>query len=249
MPLAGDSKLDGLAREWKDREIEVLYVGSYKGNLDLSLLADGGEEILEKLLQNRDCTTEEVIEKHLREQEGDVSDERIKQEILKHRTVDLYIMTYIRVAVIKALIQGGINVTVYGGGWDAFGYFNDPHFIYKGATSQLECLEVMKNSKIVLNVMPWFKKGIHDRVINAMLAGAIALSDSSIYMDEILEQGKDYVAYDIKQLEQLPEIVRNILAGDNEEMRRNAFEKAIAKHRWIQRVEEVEKLIMQGEQC
>ena len=241
LPLAGDNELDGFAKKWEEREIDLLYVGSYKGSMNLSKLEEGGVEILGKILQNRDCTTEEVIEKQLRELDKSVSDEQIAQEVSRHKRVDLHVMTYIRVEVIKTLIQAGIDVTVYGAGWEMFDEFHNPHFIYKGATTQEECLEHMKNSKIVLNVMPWFKKGTHDRVINAMLAGAVALTDGSSYMDEVFEQGRDYVAYDIKYPGQLPEIVRTILSCDNAEMRKRAYEKATKKHRWIQRIEELEK--------
>ena len=243
LPLAGDNELDGFSRKWENREVDVLYVGSYKGSMSLSKLEEGGEEILQKILQNRDSTTEEIIERHLKELDKSICDRQILQEIVKHKRVDLHVMTFIRVEVIKTLIEAGIDVTVYGEGWEQVEYFNNPHFIYKGAASQRECLEHMKNSKIVLNVMPWFKKGTHDRVINAMLAGAVALTDGSCYMDEVFEQGKDYVVYDINHLEKVPEIVRNILFGNNEEMRKRAYEKAIKKHRWIQRIEELERML------
>lgn len=244
LPLAGDNELDALTRKWEEREIDILYVGSYKGSMSLSKLEEGGEEILKKILRNKDCTTEEIIEKHLRELDKNVSDDKIVQEASKHKRVDLHVMTYIRVEVIKTLIQAGIDVTVYGAGWEMFDEFDNPHFIYKGAATQEECLEHMKNSKIVLNVMPWFKKGIHDRVINAMLAGAVALTDGSSYMEKEFEQDKDYVLYDIKHLERLPEIVKKLLAEGNEEMRKRAYEKAAQKHRWIQRIEELEKQLL-----
>jgi len=243
MPLAGDNKLDGINRDWNNREIEVLYVGGYKGSLERSMLPDGGEKILESILQNRNCTVEEIIEKQLRDSGKTFNEHQLLQEVQRYREVDWYVMTYIRVEVVRTLVRGGVNVTVYGGGWEAFDEFHNPHFIYKGRTSQEECLEHMKNSKIVLNVMPWFKKGIHDRVINAMLAGAVALTDGSSYMDEVFERDKDYVVYDINHLERLPETVKNILASDNAEMRKSAYEKAVQKHRWIQRIEALEKYL------
>ena len=47
-----------------------------------------------------------------------------------------------------------------------------------------EGVDLMYDSKIVLNTMTWFKDGTHDRVFNGMLAGAVAVTDSSIYMKE-----------------------------------------------------------------
>ena len=60
--------------------------------------------------------------------------------------------------------------------------------------------------------MPWFKDGAHDRVFNTMLNGAVCLSDSSRYMDEILEDGRHFVRYDLAKLEELPEKAEQILS-------------------------------------
>lgn len=242
LPLAGDNDLDGISKEWDDREIEVLYVGGYKGNLETSRLSDSEKSMLEAILRDMNSPTEVTIEREC-SKEHKYSTEELKEEIIRYNGLDWYIMTHIRVEALRALIRGGVKVTVFGYGWEKFEYFNDPHFIYGGEISQAECMEHMKNSKIVLNVMPWFKDGIHDRVINAMLAGAIALSDSSAFMDEHFEPGKDYVAYDICHLEQLPNLVRRILSKDNSAMRSRAYRKAKDGHRWLQRIAELDDLI------
>ena len=43
-----------------------------------------------------------------------------------------------------------------------------------------EIVELMHESKIVLSTMTWFKDGTHDRVYNGMLAGAVAVTDTSL---------------------------------------------------------------------
>ncbi len=240
LPLGGDNALDGIKKEWTKREIDVLYVGGYKGDLDTSHLPIGSENILAKLLRNMDWTTEYAIEQEMKEQKDNFNDTNLKNEILSYKDLDWYIMTYIRVEVIRALIRGGITVTVYGSNWEKFEYYNSPHFIHKGLVTQEKCLEKMMDSKIVLNVMPWFKSGTHDRVINAMLAGAVCLTDSNSYMEEIFEKDKDFISYDLRHLEQLPEIIRNILENDNIEMRTKAYHKAVENHRWLQRVKRLE---------
>ncbi|MBQ6886526.1 MAG: hypothetical protein IJN54_03325 [Lachnospiraceae bacterium] len=151
-----------------------MYVGGYKGELDTSHLPIGSENILAKLLQNMDWTTEYAIEQELKEQKEIFNETHLKNDILSYKDLDWYIMTYIRVEVIRALIKGGITVTVYGSNWEKY------------------------------------------------------------------EKDKDFIGYDLKHLEQLPEIIRNILKNDNIEMRTKAYHKAMENHRWLQRVERLE---------
>lgn len=54
--------------------------------------------------------------------------------------------------------------------------------------NDLAALERMGNSKIVLNVMPWFKAGSHERVFDALCCGAIALTDRSEYLYSLKRQ-------------------------------------------------------------
>lgn len=243
LPLGGDNKLDGIGKDWNERKIDVLYVGGYKGDLDITHLPDGSEHILTKLLQNMEWPTEYAIEQEMKDTKDTFNEIQLKNEILHYKDLDWYIMTFIRVEVIRALIKGGINVTVYGSNWEKFEYYNSPHFIHKGLVTQEECLKKMKESKIVLNVMPWFKAGTHDRVINAMLSGAVCLTDSSSYMEEVFYKNEDFISYDLKHLEQLPEIVRSILTTDTTEMRTKAYLKAKEKHRWMERISQLENLI------
>lgn len=45
-------------------------------------------------------------------------------------------------------------------------------------------MQAMRDARIALNVMPWFKDGAHDRVFTAMLQGTAALTDDSRYLRE-----------------------------------------------------------------
>ena len=48
--------------------------------------------------------------------------------------------------------------------------------------------------------MPWFKNGIHDRIFNSCLNGAVSLSDSSIYIDELFTDRQNIILYDLNML-------------------------------------------------
>ena len=50
---------------------------------------------------------------------------------------------------------------------------------------------MISQAKISLNVMPWFKMGAHDRVINTMLYGGVALTDTSLFYENTFADGEN----------------------------------------------------------
>ena len=103
----------------------------------------------------------------------------------------------------------------------------------------------MYHSKIVLNTMTWFKDGSHDRVFNGMLAGAVVVSDSSVYMQEQFVNHKELELFELEEIGELPAIVKDLL-GNLPRTQRIAdagWKKAMEFHTWEQRAREIEKTI------
>lgn len=69
----------------------------------------------------------------------------------------------------------------------------------------------MRNSKITLNIMPWFKYGAHDRIYNAMLNGSVCVTDTSEYLKKHFENGKNIIFYELNQLDNLVKNVHLLL--------------------------------------
>lgn len=58
-----------------------------------------------------------------------------------------------------------------------------------------EAMKVMKSSKVVLNSMPFFRDGTHERVFAALACGSLAISSESIYLREQFRDGDGVVFY------------------------------------------------------
>jgi spore maturation protein CgeB len=63
--------------------------------------------------------------------------------------------------------------------------------------------------------MTWFKDGSHDRVFNGMLARAVAMTDTSGYMKEVIAQNQNGIMFELQEIEALPAVVENILGNDS----------------------------------
>ena len=99
----------------------------------------------------------------------------------------------------------------------------------------------MEDSKIVLNQLAWFKAGSSERIFEAMLQGAVALTEDSVYLRENFVDSVDIMFYSLTNLKALPDLVRSILSDSvlAETVRRNAYKKAQQQHMWIHRASAV----------
>lgn len=72
--------------------------------------------------------------------------------------MDSLAVSFYREQMIRTLTDCGIQVTVFGLGWDRCEW-ESPNLIYGGTLLPMQILELMNESKVVLNTMTWFKRG------------------------------------------------------------------------------------------
>lgn len=215
LPHGGKTK-NIQAKPIVERNIDILYAGgiSYKFieqskpdfkefTFDAENIAD---EAYEELIKHPYRTTEEVIEEKLIESGINLSDNELLDVIEKLHYVDMLAVSYYREKTIKTLVEAGLKVTLYGTGWEVCEWINNKNLDYRGRVSADEIVDLMYDSKIVLNTMTWFKDGTHDRVFNGMLAKAVAVTDSSIYMEENFT-ADELVMFELEDIDKLPQIL------------------------------------------
>ncbi len=223
-------------KPYAERNIDVLFIGSYK--FDGKVAFDSFDDRLyEQILKHTDLRFEQAVSLCLQESCENPTDEELKLIIQKHRFTDTNILSLYRAQIITLLVNSNIHVTVYGGNWDKLDICHHPCFHYKGLIQPEDGVSLMEDSKIVLNQLAWFKAGASERIFEAMLQGAISLTDSSEYLEENFTDGEDIAFYSLKNLEKLPGIVRKLLDDEAlaETIRANAYSKALNKHTWLER--------------
>lgn len=102
-----------------------------------------------------------------------------------------------------------------------------------------QALEIMKKSKIVLNSMPFFRDGTHERLFTGLACGALPLTSESRYLHEQFKDGEDLLFYKATERAEAGAKAEEWLG--NEKRRSEAASKGRAKvmkhHTWDQRVE------------
>lgn len=201
--------------------------------------------MIEELLMQPWKTVEEVAEAHLLAELSEVTEEELKKTFAALTFIDLYVRYTFRGRAVQELVDAGIKVHVFGDGWELLECGHPENLIIMNSLNSEGCLKKLCQTKLSLNVMPWFKNGAHDRIFNSMLNGAVCLTDSSIYLDEILHDRKDCSLYSLTEMERLPEIAKDLLA-DPERMQAIAdggYELARAGHTWAHRARVLHNLL------
>lgn len=239
-----------------DRTIDVIYTGGLSKNFaagmmpdfsqfsfDARKIADGAYE---DLIANPRKTTEQAIEEALLAAHIYLSDEDLCDFIEKIHYIDLLAVSFYRETAVRLLVEAGISVTLYGTGWDGCEWLSAPNLHFGGRISADAAVEEMQNAKIVLSTMTWFKDGTHDRVFNGMLAGAVALTDSSVYMREefrgdISDPAAELIMFELEEISALPQTVKALLADPKrmQQIADNGRKKALAEHTWQARAKEL----------
>lgn len=238
---------------FKARKTDVMFAGNYTPletflpyiNRTGKENADFYFEILDYLKAYPDTEITAAVEKFLRRDFPEVTEEEIKACMGNSMFLDLYIRFFFRGEVIKKLVENGIKVDVFGSGWDFLPVNCPENLIIHGPRKTGECLEAMGQSRISLNIMPWFKNGAHDRIFSSMLSGCVCITDKSHYLSAQFKNEEELVFFDLADLERLPETVKKYLENPalGEAVAKAGREFAGRNATWKQRTEEIlEKL-------
>lgn len=149
---------------------------------------------------------------------------------------EYYLRSYYREKIIRLLIDVGLHITIAGGGWDSIFPECPPNLTLLGSVDMIETADLTANAKILLNVMPWFKDGLHDRIPTAMHNGTVCVTDSSSYINEHFQDGENIVLYQLSALEDLPDKCKFLLEHPQkaQEIAQSGQRKAESEYNWEQ---------------
>lgn len=207
---------------YRERSIAVSFMGSYSNPDNIykefekypPQMAVLLQETAEYLIKHHWHTLEMAVQHQLKQRNIQISGEEFTGILAEFRVVDKYIRAYFRDKVIRTLAEAGVTIDVYGDGWENMQLQNNSSLKVHGRVDFEESLEITGDTKISLNIMPWFKAGSHDRVFTAMLCGSVCLTDSSIYLEEACCDGENILFYQLDKLEELPGLVKALLQDD-----------------------------------
>jgi len=220
---------------WQNRPMDVLFIGSYKEHTDV--ISDEADVFLTQYLQNH---TDEPFESALEAFANKVSttsasDDTLKALVEAHRFSETNLTARYRKDILKQLAENHITVHVYGSGWEKTGLSKYPNFVLHAPVSFRDGLALMSQAKIVLNHMAWFKHGSSERIFNAMSQGALCLTDSSAFLENILTDDKNCALYSLDESKtgSIAERIKKLLSSEEswQKIARSGYETS-QEHTW-----------------
>ena len=220
LPLGGTQIDHPALKKMPERSMDVVFTGNYASpsRFEKYITRLGDEytafyyEMIDALLADPSQTVEAVVEHFLRREIPQVTEAELKETMQNITFLDLYVRYKTRGEVVKTLVDAGIKVHVFGDKWNELPCERPENLSNGDSLFSEECLEKIRDSRISLNVLPWFKLGAHDRIYNTMLNGAVCLTDTNPYLDGILRDGENCRLFSLTRKEELPDIVRSLLA-------------------------------------
>lgn len=232
-------------KPFQERSASILFLGTY-------LDPKAYYEIIKQLPKEVSQIISGVADRMMQET-GLLYEEAVRRE-LEHRKMlpdkktdfagfaqslclaDIYVRAWFREQILWQAAETGLALTVCGEKYEESPIAACKNVQILGQVDYKKGLEMMSDVRFVLNVMPWFKSGIHDRVVNAMANGAVCISDDSARMKKQFIAGQDYISYSIADIKN---IAGSIAAAVQDEtacvnMAGSAFEKV--KHQTFEQV-------------
>ena len=119
--------------------------------------------------------------------------------------IETYIRAYFRDKVVMEIAKSGIPFDIYGWKSEEIGRYDN--VTLKEPVDFEEMLEICRHTRFVLNVQPWSKDGVQERVFNAMFGGSISVTDVSDLLENDYEDEKSILFYRLDKIYELPEKV------------------------------------------
>ena len=227
MPLAGN-RLFGLegglpieeSLPIEKREHDLVFTGNHVAVEEIERRVDAADaeyrtfyrEIMEDVLAHQKRRIEAVMEEHIRNELGDVSEAELCSAMAGTAFVDIWARAKSRAQIVERLADSDIKMLVVGEGWDYLKEKKGHPAVTGKMVDSAACVSAMRQGKLSLNVLPWFQNGAHDRIFTAMLQKSVALTDGNDYLRELFADKRELVFYSLDAIEELPQLVRELLS-------------------------------------
>lgn len=245
--------------DYSEKDIDVFFSGTYVSLEEAEKAVDEVEGIFGTLAKkvkqrlnasNMADTWENELKKLLAELQFEISDSEYQAMIEVLYPLDQYQRSYMRKRMVECIVERGIMLSVVGSGWENYNGAGKEYLqiLSKEGVDITEVVKLMQRSRIVLNNIN-FMDGMHERIFTAMLAKAVCLTNEHDILKSLFKEGKEVVTYSADKPEMLPVIIRGLLENREkaEKIANAAYQKALEKHTWERRGEQIVKWLKDGQ--
>lgn len=244
LPMTGEEYRPSIP--FQKRELPLLFSGTYTSTADVwkaievcpPFLSQDIKKLIDILLADSALPMECAVKQLAAETDSLIS-ESFALHMQAYFLADTYLRAYLREKMVTALANAHYPLALYGGCWEQMPCKDTSTLTIHKGIPYARSFELMANAKVVLNVMPLFKAGSHDRVVASMLNHSVSLTDESTYLTSHFHNRKDIVFYSIDNVDSLLEAAELLFCNStlSEEIAGNGYQIASRCHTWKNRME------------
>lgn len=153
--------------------------------------------------------------------------------------IDMYVRGYDRIQIIKSIKDAKVDIFGSGDSKDTWKNFlgEQKNVVIHDPVPFERALEIMKDSRILLNSAPQIKNGGHERIFAGLMSGALVITNENIFMRENFKNNESIAFYRHNHWDKMNEQINTYL--HNEIKRKEIVHKGrelVAKgHTWDHR--------------
>lgn len=189
-------------KKFSDRKIDVLFAGSLKDPIGIKKSWSNLDKKLQLIMN--DLLSLAIKEKNLINIDNEISKMFIKYNIKNsdlnfrafiHSEVERYVRVYKRYELIKKIGESDLSVLCIGNVKEYNKLNKSGKLILKDRVNYETLLEMMNDSKMVLNITGHLYNGITERVLSAMINGAVAITEEDRFTKKHFKDGENIILY------------------------------------------------------
>lgn len=247
VPPATSLANDRSSARWRDKSIELLYVGNlnpavvepFWAHVPAARAYDAAAELA---LGRTPRPLHECAAQALRETGIELEPEG-RIEML--RTLEYFLRQRLRHRLVSAVAATGIPMRIHGAGWDAAGL--PASVTIRPATDYPGFMELLGSARICLDASTYLG-GANDRIFHCAVNRAAFFTNAGGYPAEVFGEASGAFSYSFDSLSELGERIRALLERPEELAARGERSRqiALAGHLWRHRAQTIVQLVEQA---
>lgn len=242
-PALPPTSLDAFVQ---DRPIPVLFMGTfYKADTPPWAALQGPARKVMSDAADLAASVEwmpalDAVDQALRSHGFDPAEARVAPVRKSASMVHEHVRANRRFEALKAAARAKVPLQVFGHGYEKHLY-RFKNVTYGGEAGFRQTVELMRQSRVVLNINANFGRGSHERPLTALLAGAAVATDASAFYADAFVEGQDLQIYRWQALDDGMAALAQLASDPKRamDMALSGQAKVAAGHRWDHRLDTI----------
>lgn len=207
----------------QDKDIDILYLGGFKAEDEINFqpLPFGDSEafydfVIDYYERENYVEAQNAVKAYIEASGLDYSSPQaavMTNYIV--RSAEAFFVSKRRKELIEYLAEEGFIIHICGNEvWRETAGKYPGNIVYEGMKAPGDCHGYIARAKVLINDLPYFSDGSHERVFNGMLNGAVVLSNESRYLEERFRDGESILFWDGRDYSTAADKIRRILTDD-----------------------------------